>query len=31
MSVVDELRGFNRYYTRVVGLLQPRLVHSHSG
>ncbi|MGE2722546.1 bifunctional helix-turn-helix transcriptional regulator/GNAT family N-acetyltransferase [Mycolicibacterium celeriflavum] len=31
MSVVDEVRGFNRYYTRVVGLLQPRLVDSQFG
>lgn len=31
MSAVDEVRSFNRYYTRVVGLLQPRLVGSQFG
>lgn len=31
MSVVDEIRGFNRFYTRVIGLLQPRLADSPFG
>ncbi len=28
MSTVSEVRGFNRFYTRVLGLLRPRLVGS---
>ncbi|OBK81965.1 MarR family transcriptional regulator [Mycobacterium sp. 1164985.4] len=31
MTVVDEIRGFNRFYTRVIGLLQPRLADSQFG
>jgi DNA-binding MarR family transcriptional regulator/GNAT superfamily N-acetyltransferase len=28
VSTVDEVRGFNRFYTRVLGLLRPQLVGS---
>jgi len=31
MSTVDEVRGFNRFYTRVLGLLRPQLVDSAYG
>jgi DNA-binding MarR family transcriptional regulator len=30
-SVVDDVRGFNRFYTRVLGLLRPHLVGSSFG
>lgn len=30
-AVVDEIRGFNRFYTRVLGLLGPRLAGSRFG
>lgn len=30
-SVVDDVRGFNRFYTRVLGLLRPRLAGSSFG
>jgi len=30
-AVVDEVRGFNRFYTRVLGLLGPRLAGSSFG
>ena len=30
-STVDEVRGFNRFYTRVLGLLRPQLVGSAFG
>src|SRR5262245_6176135 len=31
LSTVDEVRGFNRFYTRVLGLLRPQLVGSAYG
>ena len=31
VSTVDEVRGFNRFYTRVLGLLRPQLVGSAFG
>jgi len=31
VSTVDEVRGFNRFYTRVLGLLRPKLVGSAFG
>jgi DNA-binding MarR family transcriptional regulator/GNAT superfamily N-acetyltransferase len=31
VSTVDEVRGFNRFYTRVLGLLRPQLVGSAYG
>src|SRR6476469_8009114 len=31
VSTVDEVRGFNRFYTRILGLLRPQLVGSAYG
>lgn len=31
ISTIDEVRGFNRFYTRVLGLLRPRLAGSAFG
>ena len=31
VSTIDEVRGFNRFYTRVLGLLRPQLVGSAFG
>src|SRR6476469_6723201 len=31
VSTVDEVRGINRFYTRVLGLLRPQLVGSAYG
>ena len=31
LSVVDDVRGFNRFYTRVLGLLRPDLAGSAFG
>jgi DNA-binding MarR family transcriptional regulator/GNAT superfamily N-acetyltransferase len=31
VPVVDDVRGFNRFYTRVLGLLEPRLAGSSFG
>src|SRR5436309_13728795 len=31
VSVVDDVRGFNRFYTRVLGLLRPDLAGSAFG
>jgi len=31
LEIVDEIRGFNRFYTRVLGLLRPDLAGSAFG
>lgn len=31
VSAVDEVRGFNRFYTRMLGLLRPKLAGSAFG
>jgi DNA-binding MarR family transcriptional regulator len=31
VSTVSEIRGFNRFYTRILGLLRPRLAGSAFG
>src|SRR6476660_5606267 len=31
LEIVDEIRGFNRFYTRVLGLLRPDLAGSSFG
>ena len=31
VSTVNEVRGFNRFYTRILGLLRPKLAGSSFG